>query len=453
MGQPIVVDSALAVAPVKPRKTLKRELAVSSAGTLVLRAGSLGLGFLSTVVLARFLGASGLGIYAWAYALTAALQVLGALGMDRLATREIAGAVARGSWDRAASFLYVAPRATALGSVALAVVTAAVCALTLPSERLAPALIALAFLPALALTTVRLGVLVGLGRVATSRLPDDLLRPLLFTVVLTVGWQLGLVPKTASVAIAIQAAAVVAALLAGGFMLRRAIPREIRAANVSPRYRAELGEALPLMLINGAGITLTQVDLILIGAICAPREVGIYALATRIGQLVGLAEYAVNAAFMPVVARLYAQEDLPRLQRGAARVAGSGFLLASAVALPVAALAPQLVSLFGPSFEDAVTPLRLIAVSFLISAAAGLNGTILAMTGRTRAVLNGSAVALVSNVALNAVMIPLWQANGAAVAWVLSVFIWNAWLAWEVHRTLGIHASLLGLFGKRALPA
>jgi O-antigen/teichoic acid export membrane protein len=413
----------------------------------------LALGFLSTVVLARFLGASGLGIYAWAYALTAALQILGALGMDRLATREIAGAVARGSWDRAASFLYVAPRAAACGSVALAALTAGVCALTLPSERLAPALIALAFLPALALTSVRLGVLVGLGHVATSRLPDDLLRPLLFTVALTVGWQLGLVPETASVAIAIQAVAVVAALLAGGFMLRRALPREIRAARASPRYRAELREALPLMLVNGAAITLTQIDLILVGAICAPREAGIYALATRIGQVVGLAEYAVNVAFMPVVARLYAQEDLPRLQRGAARVAGSGFLLAAVVAVPVAAFAPQLVSLFGTSFDDAATPLRLVALSFLISAAAGQNGTILAMTGRTRAVLNGSAVALVSNVALNAVMIPLWQVNGAAVAWVLSVIIWNAVLAWEVRRTLGIHASLLGLLGRRALPA
>lgn len=432
-----------------PKRNLKRELATSSAGTLGVRAASLALGFLSTLVLAKELGSDGLGTYAWAFALTATLQILGALGFDRLAPRTFASALATKSWTDASSFLAHAPKAVTLFSAVLAAAVALVCALTLPYDRLTSALAALAFLPVLALTSVRQGILQGLGLVARGRVPDDVLRPLIFTAVIGLGWHENWFGRTPGTAMVVQGCAAVVALQAGRILLRRSLPGELKDANADRRTAEHVREGLPLMLVSGTAVTLTQVDLLLVGVLCPPAEAGLYALATRIGQLVGLAEYAVNAAYTPIVARLYAQGDMKTLQRGSARVALAGFGLAAVVALPVAIAAGPIVSFFGPSFADAELPLRLIALSFLISAAAGQNGTILTMTGRTRAVIVGSVVALVSNVALNAAMIPLWQADGAAFAWVLSVFIWNGWLAVEVRRNLGIDASLLGLLPSR----
>jgi O-antigen/teichoic acid export membrane protein len=448
--EPVAVAPPPAPAPAPaPRKSLKRELALSSVGTLVIRGGSLGLGFISTLVLARYLGADGLGIYAWAYALTATLQVLGALGFDRLGTREVAAAAAREDYGRMRSYLGDAPWIVGLFSSTLALVVAAICVVTLPSDRLPAALIALIFLPALALTQVRVGALLGLGKVALSRLPDDLLRPLLFTTTIVIAWHFDLLPETPAAGTAVQAGAIIVTLVAGGLVLRRNIPAAVWRAERRPQKREELRNAVPLMLVNGAAITLSQIDLILVGAICEPAQAGIYALATRVAQLVGLAEYAVNLAFLPVVARLNAQGDMARLQRGAARVAGAGFLMAAAIAVPVILLATPLLDLFGDSFDGAQTPTRLVAISFLISAAAGQNGSLLTMTGRTRSVIVGSVVALISNVGLNAVMIPLWQADGAGIAWVVSVLIWNTWLAVEVHRTMGINASVFGLLTAR----
>jgi O-antigen/teichoic acid export membrane protein len=57
----------------------------------------------------------------------------------------------------------------------------------------------------------------------------------------------------------------------------------------------------------------------------------------------------------------------------------------------------------------------------------------------------GSGVALATNVGLNLIFIPLQAARGAAIAWLLSVIVWNGFLSLQVRRVHGFTATPLAL--------
>ena len=123
----------------------------------------------------------------------------------------------------------------------------------------------------------------------------------------------------------------------------------------------------------------------------------------------------------------------------------SATLLSAALAAPLIVFAPQVLGLFGSSFRSGTFILRVLCVAFLVSAAAGQNGTLLMMTKHVRPMMIGSGLALVTNIGLNLISIPLWGARGAAVAWLMTVVVWNGFLSWQVRRIYGFTATLSGL--------
>jgi O-antigen/teichoic acid export membrane protein len=88
----------------------------------------------------------------------------------------------------------------------------------------------------------------------------------------------------------------------------------------------------------------------------------------------------------------------------------------------------------------------------VLSAAQIVNGffgivwPLLVMTGHEQAGFRGLLISTTANVALNALLIPIWGATGAAVASGTSIVTWNVLFWVSVRRHLRIDGSLTGLF-------
>jgi O-antigen/teichoic acid export membrane protein len=421
------------------------EMLTGALGTLILRCGAAVFAFLATLILARNLGASGYGTYAWAFAWSSVLQIITTFGFDVLAIREFAAHKATSAWSAMHGLLRTGPAIVFIGSSAVALIAVVAGAVFLgPAER-STFIIAVAFVPLLAVTATRQGAIQGLGSVAAARLPNDFVGPMIFIGFLLLAWRVLGLRQSPPIAMALQGAAISIAFLFGWIVLRRILPSQVRPAPVQARTREWLRLAIPLGLLNSIAIVLTQVDIILLGLLRNSTQVGIYSTSTRVASLVGIAEFAVNAAYLPVVARLFAADRIERLRSGAPKVTLAAVSLSFAFAAPLIVFAPQILGLFGSSFESGAFILRVLCVTFLISAAAGQNGTLLTMTRHVRPVMIGSTLALVSNVALNLILIPLDGARGAAIAWLLSVIVWNGFLSWQVRRIYGFTATPLAL--------
>jgi len=78
---------------------LDRQIAWDGIWSFVLRAISIGLGFLSTVLLARLLGAEGYGIYSYVFAWVMLLSILAQAGLPDLVVRETAQGIAQNRPD------------------------------------------------------------------------------------------------------------------------------------------------------------------------------------------------------------------------------------------------------------------------------------------------------------------------------------------------------------------
>jgi O-antigen/teichoic acid export membrane protein len=304
--------------------------------------------------------------------------------------------------------------------------------------------VGLLLIPVLSLTAVRQAALQGLGAVVQSRLPEDLLRPLALIVFVFVSWDIAGLPESATIAVAIQLASAVCAFVLGAVLLRRAIPSSVDRVTASFVSAGRLiREAAPLAAASIASTLMANVDILLLGVLVDPAVLGVYVIATRLAMLVHLAEFAVNTAFMPVVARSFAAGQFDRIRRGASRVALGGFAASIALAVPLLVVPDIALKAFGTEFADGDMQLRLLCLTWILSAAAGQNGTILTMTRNNQPVLIAVLLALLANVILILTLVPILEGDGAALARLIAVAIWNGYLIFDVRKRLGFYATAI----------
>lgn len=119
--------------------------------------------------------------------------------------------------------------------------------------------------------------------------------------------------------------------------------------------RGMLAFSLPLTLSAGAVWVQSYADRFVLQSLLGLEAVGIYGLAYRVAMLVTLVSTGIDLAVMPMVYRSHAQPETPQRMADMFRYV---MLLVSAGGLGLAALGPEMVTLFaGPEFRVGALPL------------------------------------------------------------------------------------------------
>jgi O-antigen/teichoic acid export membrane protein len=414
----------------------------------------LGLSLVLTVVLARALGAAQYGVYAYAIALVAALGIPLRVGLPKLVVREVAAYRARSEWHRMRGLLRWANSTVLISSVVL-VAVAWLAAWLGAGATVSPTTItvalALPLLPLAALGAVRSATLSGLHFVVLGKLPEAVVRPAVFLLLLVGGW-LAFAGRglTAPSVVVMDVLATGIAFTVGAAVLRTRLPNEAREGPATYTTHAWRRSTMALALVAGLQFINHRVDILMLGVLRDTAEVGVYQVATRGADCVHLVLMAVNAVLSPTVSSVYASGQFDRLQRLMTQSARLVLLCSLPIGLAFIVWGKWiLTTVFGPEFGAGATPLAMLSAGQLVNAAAGSVGLLLTMTGNERYTVRGVGVAAVLNIVLNAVLIPAWGGFGAAVATVTSLVTWNALLVFWAHRRLGIHGTVLGPIGFR----
>ena len=418
-----------------------RHIVVGAAGNLVLNVATLVSNLVIAVALARALGKSGYGVYAFATTWSIVLTVPAVLGLPPLVVRKVAEYSVTGEWDLVRG---VHRRATqvVVGTSLAASLIAAIAALVIVrsnTELLHAFLFAFALVPIVGLLSVQQAVLTGLGRTVLGRVPGAIVSPLLFVFAVLAAVLL-LTGLSAAWAVFLNAATSAAALVLSTLLLFRSLPPAAR--QLRPRYqsRSWLRSAAPLVVFSGLQILNTQVGVIVLGLFGNVENVGVYSVASRAAGLVTFLLITIRYSVAPTIARLYAQRDLQRLQEVVNRSAQGAFYLTLPLALGLFVFAePILRIFFGEGFGAGTTALRILALGQLASVLTGLNGNVLLMTGNEAKMMKGSPIGSVTGLLLSLLLIPFWGILGAAIATSASVVLSNAILSLYAWRTIGIY--------------
>jgi O-antigen/teichoic acid export membrane protein len=215
---------------------------------------------------------------------------------------------------------------------------------------------------------------------------------------------------------AITATAAVAMLIVLG--LRRA-HRLAPAARHDAELQREVVRYAGLLTIS---IALTFIiwrrsELFFLERYSTDAEVGFYTIAFTAATVPILLFQGFTATLLPAVATLLGAGATDRIRSGFSR---AGRLLL-AVSLPITAIAfalgPELVRVaYGGDFSDAVAPLLILLSLTWFVPLVNLSGDLLAGLGRLRPMVAAGAVASVVDIGLAFLLVPRYDAVGAAIA-------------------------------------
>ncbi len=370
-----------------------------AAGEAVAKLGSLAF----YIVLARELGSGGYGTFVFVLALTATLMIGAGFGTDELIAREVAR-------DRSGAGRYLSD------------------------------VLALKTITSLLLLALAMGVVFVGGYDADARIATLLVGLGVMCEVMGKSWhaifqayeRLGLVSAALIIQRSLTAFVGIGVLLAGGGLVAAAgvylggavvglISSEVfyrrwtRSDRPAPTRAGSwnlLRRGLPIGVAGLLFVVLVKVDVLMLAFLTNEHEVGIYAAALRLIEGTQFIPWSFDAAMLPWLAR---REPGPSLARGYML----GLKLQASLLLPAGLLTacfagPIIHLLYGADFEDATLPLTLVGVTIATYGLQTFSATLLIARDAPGTFGRIAGFVAVTNIAANAVAIPLWGADGAA---------------------------------------
>lgn len=427
---------------------LKKQLIRGAAGTFALKCFGLGASFVVSLILARTLGASDYGVYAYAMSWISVFSTAVMLGFDNLIVRYVATYSEQISWGLLRGLL----RWSNVTLFFLAVAVGGLLYLmTLKSLfGMDPAMMAafrmsLLLLPFLSLIRIRQSVMQGLKKVVLSQAPEALIQPVVFVFLLGVSLLVFKNVLNSYSVMILNVSACAIAFMAGTYFLVKTLPAPIKAAEPLYRKKVWLRSAAPLFLMSVFSIVNNQADTVLLGIMKDLRAVGVYNIAGKLTMLVSFVLVAANAVMAPNIAGLHVAGRKDKLQSMVTKSARLSFFATVPPVIVLIFAGDQILSFFGSEFVRGRSALTILSLGQLINVLMGSVGFLLIMTGNEKAAFAGIAMSTVVNILLIFIMVPQWGMEGAALAKTSSIFVWNIVLAYWVYKKLGIHSTALGV--------
>ena len=228
---------------------------------------------------------------------------------------------------------------------------------------------------------------------------------------------------------AVVAAATVVGSLTNLLVIGTVVFRWMPAPRFERRRCRELfGELLPMAGVNAAILLYARADVILLSVLSSATAVGIYGLSYKLVD---------GLVLIPALLMLALQRDIMQSINDPERLRGivqEAFSLSLQVALPVlvffVAFREEVAQVLGGGgFEGAGAVLAILIVAVAISYPIGVLGGMLIAIKHQALLLRAVSVGLSVNILGNLIAIPLYDARGAAVTFVLSEMVMLAMVA------------------------
>ncbi len=433
-----------------------KELARTEAGSLLsdtavvfaIRLLAAVVTYVTQVAMARWMGASDLGIVVYAMSWLWILGLGAGLGLGSAANRYIPAYSASGNMAAIRGFMRFSRRTVIATGVAMTLAGIAVLAARpgpIDDDPALAYLLALVAIPAVALNALNNNIARAFLWFSFASITGVLLRPALL---------LGAILVAAGLAVAASPGLVMGLLLVTVltvtavqfFGLRRRYPTDVVSAGIEQHPSVWLRVGLPIVLAELFVNYYVDVNILISGIFLEPHEIAVYNAALRTVAIIAFGIAAVGLATAPRAARLYAEGDLPALQRLVNRSTHLMFWPATAAFVALIVSGRWILGLFGPEFVAGYTALVVTAAAQVVIAAVGPLLPLLNVTGNHHRALVVCAGALVLTPLLYFALMPRFGLLGGAVAFMATGVLFSGWLAVLVWRHVGVSPLLISAF-------
>lgn len=409
------------------------------------------INFVSSIVLARFLGPTLLGMYQLGLVTIQILSMVSLLGFDRGLVRfiPIFNPENKGKIKKLIADAFILISVFSLLSSTFCFVRAELLARFLfHSEPMAPVLRAFSiYIPILTIFGFGVAILRGFKRADLESFYDNLFAPMLFIafllVIVFIGGQLFEVILARMVSRIIGIACILYFLAKnfGGIFKEKANPYD---------RKGFFSYSIPLLLISLIYFAIGKINILLLGYFLDSGQVGIYSVLMYIATLGVFGLQAVNTIFAPYISEIYQTGNLDSVEKLLKVLTRWIFYFSLLIFVIIAIYHQELLQIYGNEYKIGSRALMILAFGHLVNAFTGSTGSILLMTGKQHWEIINSVAILALNVLANIFFIPRLGLDGAAIAFTLAVGIINILKVLETYKEFKIHPYnlqyLKGLF-------
>lgn len=390
-----------------------------------------GLAFvpLTSIILTRFLGVDGYGIYSLVQSWAGFAAGLCSLGLYGASLRLIPMYVAKREFGKVKGCLihttWIVGVLALCVSLAVAFFPDEFCSLFVRKpdsmtwesfqEKVVPAF--QFYSVSILLTALYQSFLSGLAGLQAFRykvIANDLISPVAKTLALVILLWIGFGVTGALAANIIQDVTI---LLLSGWFLTKTFP-EVKERTVKAIFETgrTIKFAVALFLDSLLYRYTFQLDVLFLGYFGQLSGVGIYTVAQNLQRLIYLPGYSVLTSFGPLCGELYSKGDTHSLASVYKTATKWMFTFSCPLFTLYVLFADPILQIFGHDFVQGKSVLIILATGSLVADFVGLSGSVIVSTGRAKLNLVNSAVSAIVSIALFVLLIPSYGITGAAIA-------------------------------------
>ncbi|MBA4739420.1 MAG: MATE family efflux transporter [Flavobacteriaceae bacterium] len=181
----------------------------------------------------------------------------------------------------------------------------------------------------------------------------------------------------------------------------------------------------PMALSAIAYFIMQSIDIIILSIYEGFDQIAYYSVSVKLAMLTTLALMSVNIVIAPRIAEIYENQKMQKLQMLIKHSTRIIFLISICVLSVLFFFSEEILGLFGQGYVIANNALLFLLAAQFFNAVSGPGAIYLNMTGRQKTLNKILVSALIINISLNFYLIPTLGINGAAIATLVSLIIWN----------------------------
>lgn len=434
----------------EPEKDKNDNLAEGARGGAIafgLKISNTVLGFLNQVLLARILGAGGVGEVILAITVVRISVQIAKFGMEETMMKFIPLYIDRKDDARLKGTISFAIKFCLLFSVVfmlfVLVFSRFISINIFHSEGLLKLMpVVVLAIPAWVIREVIGGILRGYKDVFRALLSDALISPVIKISVFLLLLLKGISPFYAI--IAFVAGEIISVIVSIRFLQKRM--GALRHVRGQCEKRKIMDLAYTIIFSGMSVLLYTQADIWILGMFKSTEIVGIYGIATKLVLLVYFPMMAFSAVIPSLISSIHASGDIHELRKMVSESTRWILSMAMPIILILAIEGKYILNyVYGHEFAAGYIPLLILVTGQLIKASAGLIGVILQMTGEHKVYMKVNIFWGVLNIILNLLVVPRYGMIGAAAATAFCLSMVDIMCIFIIHKRLSVLTLAKGI--------
>lgn len=393
-----------------------KEVFLKSSSTMIIQVIGISARLLTSIILGRILGASGLGEVNLINQIITIIMVLSMFGMDHVLVKKIAIDHSKNDSKKIGNTIYTALVINILIAVVLTflgvLLSEPISQFFGESSLQLPLIIGFMAIVPQTIGNIFVSGINGYRKVWQSRFLKDFSTSIIVFLGICLYWFVDIQITLLSIIILYAVGRLITFLIASIYWGKLFKPFVIK----SFIDKSMVKMAIPLLFVSATTLLASSIDILMLGWLSDTSKVGLYTVASRLVLFVAFFLQITNSAISPKIATFHNNNQFNEMNVMVKQVTFWLIVIGVISTLFFLVFGKSILLFWGPDFVSAYTCLAILCIGQLINISTGCSGVLLIMCGHEKVFSYISGFFLLLNIILNYFLIIRYNEIGAAIA-------------------------------------